>query len=168
MRHMDNVNVYKTVDWHDSYNLLIKGRKTTVHSRLSQGDIFYDLFLGDICLGSQCQKQCKYKYDNSSADIRIGDLLGKTYQFDQKGVSALISFTNRGYAIIKELKNVTLVEHPLNVVAEGQMKENAQSKPFCNLVMNHLKTQKSIGSIYFKSMLFSIKVIAKLNRIFFS
>lgn len=165
---VDGVNSSKPIDWHDSYNLLIKGEKTYIQSRMSKGDLFFELFLGDICIGPQCQNQCKYKYDKSSADIRIGDLWGKTYQSDQKGVSALIAFTEKGRAIVEELKNISLVEHPFEIVAEGQMKENAQSKPFSNLVMNHLKAQKSIGSIYFKSMLFSIKVIAKLKRIFFS
>lgn len=41
----------KKVNWHDSYNSLIKERKTFVNSRLSQGDKFYALFLGDGCLG---------------------------------------------------------------------------------------------------------------------
>ena len=27
-----------------------------------------------MCLGSACYKQCKYKLDNSAADLRVGDL----------------------------------------------------------------------------------------------
>lgn len=83
------------VNWNDDYGNLIKERNTLVKSRMSQGDLFYKLFLGDICLGSQCEKRCKYKYDQSSADIRIGDLWGKTYMNDQKGVSALVAFTQK-------------------------------------------------------------------------
>lgn len=45
------------IDWHDSYNLLIREKKTFVQSRRSQGDLFYKLFLGDVCLGSQCEKK---------------------------------------------------------------------------------------------------------------
>lgn len=52
---------------------------------MSQGDWFYKMFLGHYCLGEQCVKACKYKYDNSSADIRIGDLWGNTYKDDEKG-----------------------------------------------------------------------------------
>ena len=131
---LDSANTCKPVDWHDSYNILIRGKKTFIQSRRSQGDLFYKLFLGDVCLGPQCQKQCKYKYDKSSADIRIGDLWGKTYQTDQKGVSALISFTEKGKKVIEGLKEVTLVEHPFDVVAEGQMKKNAKDAPFHKIV----------------------------------
>ena len=152
---IDGVNTSNPIDWHERYDLLIKEKKTFVQSRMSQGDLFYELFLGDICIGPQCQKQCKYKYDKSSADIRIGDLWGKTYQSDEKGVSALVAFTEKGRKIIEGLNDVTLVEHPLEVVAEGQMKDNARIKPLSHLVMNHLKAQKSIDSTYFKLILFS-------------
>lgn len=141
---LDGENTCKPVDWHDSYNLLIREKKTFIQSRRSQGDLFYKLFLGDVCLAPQCQKQCKYKYDNSSADIRIGDLWGKTYQTDQKGVSALISFTETGRKIIEGLKDVTLVEHPFNVVAEGQMRNNAKNAPFHKIVSHILYRRGTI------------------------
>ena len=134
---------------------------------MSQGDLFYELFLGDIALGPQCQSQCKYKYDHSSADIRIGDLWGKTYQHDQKGVSALIAFTEKGREIVESLKDVTLVEHPFDVVAEGQMKKNAKSKPFSSLVKRHLNKDRSIDTIQFSCLTFVIKVIARIKRIIF-
>ena len=35
------------------------------------------------------------KYDKSAADIRVGDLWGSTYQRNQDGVSALITFTEK-------------------------------------------------------------------------
>lgn len=109
------------IDWHDSYDMLIREKKSFIESRLSQGDMFYDLFLGDCCLGKQCYEHCKYKYDQSSADIRIGDLWGNTYKDNEDGVSCAIAFTNKGKEILKEC-NCDLVEHPLDVVAEGQMK----------------------------------------------
>lgn len=42
------------IDWHESYNLLIRGKKSFINSRLSQGDMFYRLFLSDACLGKAC------------------------------------------------------------------------------------------------------------------
>ena len=71
-------------------------------------------------------KKCKYKYDNSSADIRIGDLWGKKYANTDDGVSALITFTTKGEEVISSLKEVTIKEHPMEIVAEGQMKSNAK------------------------------------------
>lgn len=93
---------------------------------MSQGDIFYNLFLGDFCCNKACQKDCKYKYNRSSADIRIGDLWGKTYCKNEDGVSALVAFTDKGGNIIHQL-NCNLVEHPFEVVAEGQMKQNCHT-----------------------------------------
>lgn len=147
---MEGDKTSKPVDWHDSYNLLIRGKKTFVQSRMSQGDLFYKLFLGDICIGPQCEKQCKYKYDKSSADIRIGDLWGDAYKDEEKGVSALVSFTSKGEKIINDLKNVTLVKYPLDIVAEGQMKSNSKSKTMSPLIIYLLRNGYGLNGIPFK------------------
>lgn len=160
---VDDENASIPVDWHDSYNLQIRGKKTFIQSRMSQGDLFYKLFLGDIALGPQCEKQCKYKYDHSSADLRIGDLWGKTYNEDQKGVSALIAFTEKGREMVECLKDVTLIEHPMDVVVEGQMKKNARAKVTKPLVMAMLRKGIPINGILFKATLFTQKVINKLE-----
>lgn len=161
---IDGENTSKPVDWHDSYNLLIRGKKSFIQSRMSQGDMFYKLFLGDICLGPQCEKNCKYKYDQSSADIRIGDLWGETYKNDQKGVSALAAFTDRGRDIIENLQNVTLIEHPFDVVAEGQMKKNAHHKEVSFIIMYLLSHGYPITSAVFKFTMFCQRVISKLKK----
>ena len=133
---------------------------------MSQGDLFYELFLGDFCLGPQCQYECKYKMAKSSADLRIGDLWGKTYSNNEKGVSALLAITEKGRKITEALKDVTLVGHSLSAVTEGQMKENARRKPFSNLIMDYLKAGYPIDTIYFKTLLFVLKVFARLKRVF--
>ena len=153
----------KPTGWHDSWAMVLKGDKGSSTSRMSQGDLFYELFLGDIALGPQCQTQCKYKYDHSSADIRIGDLWGKTYQHDQKGVSGLIAFTEKGRQIVESLKDVTLVEHPFEVVAEGQVKKNAKAKFTKPIVMAMLKRNMPINGRLFNVVLFAQKVINKLR-----
>ena len=161
---IDGENTSKPVDWHDSYNLLIREKKSFIQSRMSQGDMFYKLFLGDICLGPQCEKNCKYKYDQSSADIRIGDLWGETYKNDQKGVSALVAFTDIGRDIIENLQNVTLIEHPFDVVAEGQMKKNAHHKEVSFVIMYLLRHGYPITSAVFKFTMFCQRVISKLKK----
>ena len=170
--------------WHDSWLMALNGDKAESHvnnnaqcddllgekdtqykSRMSQGDLFYRLFLGDICLGPQCEKNCKYKYNQSSADIRIGDLWGDTYCENKEGVSALISFTQKGRKTIQKLNNVTLIEHPFNVVAEGQMKQNARRKAITPIVMYLLRNNVSLTSIAFRVTLLSQRIITKLNKI---
>lgn len=125
----------------NNYEALIAERDTLFKSWWTKGDIFYELFLGDYCCNPACSKDCKYKYNHSSADIRIGDLWGTTYKDDEKGVSALVTFTDKGQAIVKQLKDVTLVEHPFDVVAEGQMKENVMAAPQYQKVMKKLQDE---------------------------
>lgn len=83
--------------------------------------MFYRLFLSDACLGKACYEKCKYKYNHSAADIRIGDLWGDTYQNDDDGVSGAIAFTEKGKTVLEGC-NCEFVEHPFDVVAEGQMR----------------------------------------------
>lgn len=171
--------------WHDSWLMGIDGEKTYVpsdsirdldsllaekdthiKSRMSQGDLFYKLFLGDIALGPQCDKNCKYKYDKSSADIRIGDLWGNTYKENQEGVSALIAFTEKGQEIIEGLRGVTLIEHPFEVVAEGQMKHNAHAKELTPLFRYALRKGIKINGVLFKLLLNSQRVVGRIHRFF--
>ena len=162
---IDGDRTSKPVDWHDSYNLLIREKKSFIQSRMSQGDLFYKLFLGDLSLGTQCQLDCKFKYDQSSADIRIGDLWGKTYKDDEKGVSALIVFTDIGENVVSGLKGATLVEHPFEIVAEGQMKCNSRAKEMKPLVMFMLKKQIPLDGMAFKMVFFAQRVISKLKSL---
>lgn len=161
---IDGETTAKPTDWSTEYKSLIAEKETFIQSRMSQGDMFYKLFLGDICLGPQCEKNCKYKYDQSSADIRIGDLWGETYKNDQKGVSALVAFTDRGRDIIENLQNVTLIEHPFDVVAEGQMKKNAHHKEVSFVIMYLLSHGYPITSAVFKFTMFCQRVISKLKK----
>ncbi len=145
---MDGEKTGEKVDWHDSYNMLIRGKKSFYNSRLSQGDPFYRLFLSDTCLGKACYDKCKFKYDHSSADIRIGDLWGKTYKDNEDGVSAAIAFTDKGNEVLHQC-NCTLVEHPFEVVAEGQMKTSPVKNRLYNHVSSALKdNRKNIVKIY--------------------
>ena len=135
------------VDWHESYNLLIRGKKGFLNSRLSQGDMFYGLFLGDACLGKACYEKCKFKYSHSSADIRIGDAWGSYYQKNEDGVSAAIAFTSKGDEVLHRC-NITLESLPLEVVAEGQQKAMARRNGVYHKIMKILKSGQSIDNAY--------------------
>lgn len=158
---IDGENTGEKVNWHDSYNLLIKEKKGFLNSRLSQGDFFYNLFLSNSCLGKACYEKCKYKYNRSAADIRIGDFWGKTYQDNEDGVSAVIAFTKKGDEVLK-LCNCTLVKHPFNIVAEGQMKDPPQRVE--NVVNNAFRglkdANKSVKQVYY-----TLKIMRRLNKL---
>ena len=111
------------INWHDSYDMLIREKKSCVESRMSQGDMFYALFLGNLCLGKQCYTHCKYKYDKSSADIRIGDMWGDTYKDNEDGVSCAIAFTNLGKTVLTHL-NCEIIPYSFEIVASGQLKKS--------------------------------------------
>lgn len=130
------------VDWHDSYDLLIRGKKSFIENRWTQGDMFYSLFLGHCCLGKQCFEHCKYKYNHSSADIRIGDLWGETYKDDEDGVSCAIAFTEKGESVLRQT-NCELTPHPFGVVAEGQLRESPKPLPITSAIFKKLKKEGS-------------------------
>lgn len=137
----------------NSYDNLMNDKKSCYNSRWSQGDVFYSLFLGDYCCNPACVKNCKYKYNRSSADIRIGDLWGKTYQKNEDGVSALVSFTHKGKQVIESMQNITLVEHPFEVVAEGQMKHNAGKAVLAFIARKMLNDDKEYSMKHWKLLL---------------
>ena len=132
--------------WHDSYAISYKYTTSagTKHcfSSLSDGDIFLKVFLNDLCLNSSCYKRCKYKLDNSAADLRVGDLWGSRYQHDEQGVSALIPFTDRGQNIVEILQGCHISEIPFETAAEGQMRENARQPGNYEHIMSLLRNPK--------------------------
>lgn len=111
----------KADGWHDSYQIVVSGKRE-LRSKLSDGDVFYQLFLSDLCLGKACYADCKYKGRASSADIRIGDLWGSEYADDEKGVSAVLAYTDKGRELL-EYAEIEMVEHPFEIIAEGQMQK---------------------------------------------
>ena len=149
------------VDWHDSYNLLIKGKKGFVNSRATQNDTFYNMFFGNNCLGKACYNHCKFKYDSSSADIRIGDMWGDTYKDNDKGVTACVAFTQRGADILKQ-SNCELVKYPFEQVAEGQIKEPI---PYPRFGWNLIIALAKCSFISMKVLVLTSKVVGKINRI---
>ena len=151
------------IDWHDSYNVLIRVKKCFLYSRLSQGDLFYKLFLGDFCCNMACHKNCRFKYDNSSADIRIGDAWGTLYENDEDGVSAAIAFTQKGKEILKRT-NCVLQEQPFALIAEGQMTGNALKAPLRKVVLWCLKNNTPLYLL--KSIMLVSKLIRKINKKF--
>ena len=156
----------KLTAWHDSYDLLIRGEKSFYNSRLSQGDRFYRFFLSDSCLGKACYERCKYKYDRSAADIRIGDLWGNTYKSNEDGVSAAVAFTEKGNKILCSC-GCELIEHPFNVVAEGQMKECPRRPRLRSWILVRFCSGHSLRStlIMYKLCCLLKRIINKLIRI---
>ena len=110
-------------------------------------------------------KNCKFKYDKSSADIRIGDLWGKTYAEDEKGVSAAIAFTEKGERVISATK-CELKEHPFETVAEGQMKKNIRPAHTSWIARMMLRSKRrDIPNIWLKIIFILERIIRIPERI---
>ena len=152
----------KKVNWSDSYNLLIKGKKCFYNSRMSKGDKFYTLFFGNNCLGKACYKNCKYKNLHSSADIRIGDLWGETYKDNTEGVSALLVFTHTGKELIQSMQGIELVPHDVDVVVEGQMKYKLK---YPKIARWTILTLAKLG-VSLSVLVFTTRVFNKFRRMF--
>lgn len=155
------------IDWHEGYNMLIRGKKSYLNSRLSQGDMFYHLFLSDYCLGKQCYTKCKYKHLNSSADIRIGDMWGQCYQQNDLGVTGLLVLTEKGSNILDKLnKNCIFEAQDISLVVEGQMETPPQINwTLRRWIFEGLRSKMTMNMFY-KVFFTLIRINRRLKRIF--
>lgn len=132
----------KVEGWHNSYKMNIRGRRGTYVSGLKQGDIFFRLFLGDYCLNEACYSKCRFKMMNSAADIRIGDLWGKTYATNEEGYSGVLVYTSNGENALQESKNLELKVEEKCIITEGQM-SHPPIKPYARyFIMRFLKQNR--------------------------
>ncbi len=153
------------INWHDSYNELIKRKISFYNCRLSQGDMFYRMFLSNTCLGKACYDKCKFKYLSSAADIRIGDLWGNKYAYNEEGVSGVLTFTSKGEAILHEMERLTIEPCNLDVLTEGQMKERTKKANLQQVFYWILRKEKA--SIFdVNRLLFVERSIRKIRGIF--
>lgn len=111
----------KIKGWHSYCAMHLVGSRGDWHIRRGDGDVFYRFFLNNVCLNKACYKDCKYKGDNSAADIRVGDLWGERYKDDEDGVSGIITFDAIGERVLHSA-DVTTIQHDLATVMEGQHK----------------------------------------------
>lgn len=150
----------KTYGWHDSWEMILHGEKNDISSRWTHGNLFYKMFLGNSCLGKACYKKCKFKGASSSADIRIGDLWGKTYEKDEKGVSCVIAFTERGQCFLNKT-NCNLIEHPFEIVTEGQLNKHIKEPWTRGFICSLLTTRLPLVLIFRVLQLLNLPYILK-------
>lgn len=117
----------KKYGWHDSWYIVADAQNSTeiYRSMNVNNDEFFNFFLGHLALNECCLSSCKFKKQNSLADIRLGDLWGNKYKDNSEGISGIICFTKNGHDFVCGNKKLILVEESTDVVTEGQMKKNA-------------------------------------------
>jgi len=142
--------IFSKLDWQDSKRVKIWGEKGNYLSSVKKFDLYFSFFLGDRCLGKFCYDNCIYKGLASSADIRVGDFLGKTYRADKNGVSCILSFSDKGNEFVEYLSETcVLTAHAPEDITVVQMSENAKRAKSYSFVTSKLQTKASIPFISF-------------------
>jgi len=127
-------------------------------------DIFYKFFFSDLCLNDACYN-CEYRTLTSNADIRIGDFWAEKYKNNKKGISSVISFTQKGENIIEQLAQECIItEEYIEVVIEGQIKSNGKIPTFRERIFKSLKTDKKLTTIC-RTDFFIYRIINKIKKI---
>lgn len=135
----------KEKGWRRSYCISIVGDKD-IYNSWNGSDDFFAMFLGDACLNAACYDHCKFKYDHSYADIRIGDLWSPKFKKETKGVCSAIAFSQIGEIALRD-SDIQLVELPFTEVADGQMKSAVQRPWYYRRAMRNLRSGDRLHDI---------------------
>lgn len=92
----------KTHGWHEfCFDFYSKG---TVSSSSKYSDPFYEMFFGLESMNKACY-DCVAKSSMEKTDIRIGDFWGNRFGTNVKGVSAVITVTEKGKNLFESVKD---------------------------------------------------------------
>lgn len=153
----------KNKGWHNGYCITIKGEKSVYQSYRTHDD-FYAFFLGDACLGKACYDNCKFKYDKSCADIRLGDFWGNEYLKNDEGVSSVVVFTKKGKDLLLS-SDIELVSHSFEQVARGQMMSTAKRPWYYALCLSNLNNNKLNLQTLGKILRYNLLIISYIQKI---
>jgi len=101
---------HKRDGWHQ-FGIFVRG-ESEEHFGTSAPvgrDYFYKVFFDENVLRDSCI-DCKLRKFESLADIRLGDFWGKRYIHDNKGVSAVLTLTEKGEEVVSLLEGTEIME----------------------------------------------------------
>lgn len=121
----------ETWPWHASFVITCHDmQKGVIQPNINKRDWFYHYFLEDICFGKACYEHCKFRMYNSAADVRVGDAWGSAYEKEEKGVSAVLVYTEKGRELLREcVDRIEKEDIALDLLCEDQMPESPQMPP---------------------------------------
>lgn len=99
----------KKIGWHEFCIEIIGENKN--YTGIAEKDRFYKCFFDNVVLNKSCFN-CEARAKVSEADIRLGDFWGKRYLERQDGISLILTLTDKGNRLIKELKydNINIMQ----------------------------------------------------------
>jgi coenzyme F420-reducing hydrogenase beta subunit len=115
---------FKVTDWH-RFQCRVFGSRG-VYCRGFEEDPFGFLYLQNYLLRESCYT-CPYRGYHSFADLRLGDFWGELFSHDRLGTSLVVAFTEKGFQILVENKDVFLQSMPVEAV--GASKATSVSRP---------------------------------------
>ncbi len=137
----------KTHGWHDSYRICATRDGQPVYFS-QHHDLFYTFFLRNYVLQRECYT-CRFRRGNSAADVRLGDLWSAEYSHDEKGVSGVVTFTERGEKALAEL-DITKKKVPFATIVEGQLHSNIRIPRLRERLLHELGSRRPLERIYKK------------------
>ncbi len=140
---------YKPKGWQERHIKITNQDK--VYTNQETKDLFFRFFKTGNCLADCCY-ECNFR-TSSCSDIRLGDYWGQKYKNDKKGVSMVLSLTQKGELLLKSLHNnkrIDLIQNQLSDYWTIQIPKNSQKPIFYERLLTDLKSDRT-----------SLKVLAK-------
>jgi len=156
---------FKDKNWHN-YKLRAIGTKG-IYIKKFEDTLFGRFYFSNFFLRENCYN-CKYTY-NSAADIRVGDFWGKFFDKDIMGISIGLIYTEKGFHLIANNKNIKTWSLPVSFLKEVQPRYSNPiiSKPYNNkIAFDMLKKRKNLKVIY-RRFLFFRYLKVKLKKYFY-
>ncbi len=134
--------------WHN-YTMTLVTDKRTISKKLTQNDLFQNLFLGNYTLNKCCYK-CVYRGADSFADLRLGDLWGRKYQKEQQGITGILSFCKMGDKIIYALaESCDITQESFDTVMAGQLKHDLPVPKTREKLLAGMKKDDNLKHLFF-------------------
>lgn len=141
---------------------------TEIQLKNNEAD-FFKMFYSDAVHSEACYR-CEYDKNRTYADIRIGDYWGQKFAGNREGVSAVLTFTEVGEALIRALiaGNILQAEevNPAGIY-DGQLDKPQRKTRYYAKLQKELQTEKTLKEIQtgiMKPVLTERKIRGKAKR----
>lgn len=137
----------KKQGWQESWVMNFSSEKHGQVFYPRNKDIFYPYFLGNLNLNAACYDHCKYKWDQSSADIRLGDFWGTDLSVEEagNGVSSVLVMNQRGQAVMQALQSrICCKEIEPEFAMKGQMRTAPRRRKLVFMVSYLVKSPTAL------------------------
>ncbi|MGU9283456.1 Coenzyme F420 hydrogenase/dehydrogenase, beta subunit C-terminal domain [Clostridium perfringens] len=151
---INNVNFRdKVIGWH-KFSMTIEGNNKKYSSILND-DYFMNCFLKNVDLQEACYT-CKLRFNKIYSDIRLGDFWGPKCSRDEKGISIVLTNTELGDIIFKNISGIYLEKINYEEIKASQYIEKLAIPREREIFQKNLKSDKYLEDIY-KEIIIPIK-----------